>query len=187
MAPLGSLFGRAKEVPVEQAAKPDRFAVCLNFVLIREGGFVNHPADPGGATNKGITLRTLEEWRGKPCTVSDVAALTINEAGAIYRARYWNPIQGDKLPAGLDLAVFDAAVNSGPGQAAKWLQRAVGVTADGAIGPKTLAAVAAKDPVMVAQRVCELRLAFLQSLSTWPVFGKGWARRVKEVGDAFLG
>lgn len=186
MGLLSDLFGGKPKAEPAKAASVDRFSICVNFVLLREGGYCDHPSDPGGATNKGVTLKVLEQWRGKPCTKADVASLSIPEAEAIYRANYWNKIQGDKLPPGLDLAVFDAAVNSGPGQAAKWLQRAANCTPDGAIGPATLAAVAKTDAVILAHKVCDLRLEFMQSLKTWPVFGKGWARRVKEVEATFL-
>ena len=111
------------------------FNPCLTFVLWAEGGYVDDPLDPGGATNLGITLGVLREWRHTAVTKSDVQNLTREEAGAIYRARYWNAIRGDELPAGVDLMVFDACVNLGPGRSARMLQAAVGVAQDGAIGP----------------------------------------------------
>lgn len=104
------------------------------WVLEYEGGFVNHPRDPGGATNMGITRRTLAAWRGHPVSVQDVRDLTKSEAMAIYKAHYWDAVQGDRLPRGLDYAVYDYAVNSGPGRAARDLQRCLGVTVDGIIG-----------------------------------------------------
>jgi lysozyme family protein len=101
--------------------------------------------------------------------------------GPMYKAKYWDKIKGDDLPTGVDYAVFDAAVNSGPGRAAKWLQACVGVDQDGGIGPKTLAAVAKHDPTELVEDYAKRRLSFLMDLNTWPTFGKGWGRRVAEV------
>lgn len=167
-------------------AGSSRFQACLDEVLRHEGGFVNHPADPGGATNLGITQGTLSEWRGKSVSVDDVRNLTVAEAGEIYHARYWQPIRGDALPPGVDLAVFDGAVNSGPGRSARWLQQALGVAQDGIIGPETLAAVGRAKPATLIIEICDARMAFLRSLSTWPTFGKGWTARVNEVQAAAL-
>jgi lysozyme family protein len=166
--------------------KPDRFSLCLPLILAHEGGYVDHPADPGGATNLGITLATLSAWRGATVTKADVRALTQKEAGAIYRARYWNAVRGDDLPPGLDLAMFDYAVNSGVGRAAKDLQGLVGAVQDGAIGAKTLAALDGMPAAHLVTRLCDTRLAFLRGLKTWPTFGKGWARRVEETRAAAL-
>ena len=167
--------------------RPDRFAACVAEVLRHEGGYVDHPRDPGGCTNRGITRRTLEGWRREPASCADVRALTEAEARAIYRVQYWNGVHGDELPAGIDLVAFDAAVNSGRRRAALWLQQALGVTADGVIGPRTLrAARGVNDRATVIGRACDLRLAFLRSLDTWPDFGRGWSRRVREVRAAAL-
>jgi len=159
----------------------DTFQRALALVLKHEGGFVNHPADPGGATNKGITLAVYREVYGKGKTVDDLKRITDEQVAHIYRTRYWAKVRGDDLPAGLDYAVFDFAVNSGPARAAKYLQRIVGVTQDGVIGPQTLAAVAKHDPAKLITRLCDDRLNFLKGLSTWPTFGKGWSRRVVDV------
>lgn len=163
-----------------------RFRRCLDHVLRHEGGFVQHPDDPGGATNMGITLATLRDWRGADVTADDVRALTRDEAAAIYLARYWNPIRGDELPPGLDLVVFDFAVHSGVRRAAVALQRLLGVTADGVIGRKTLRAAQAADTEDAIRRLCDERLEFLRRLRTWPTFGRGWQRRVQEVREAAL-
>jgi lysozyme family protein len=150
-------------------------------------GMTDHPRDPGGCTDCGITRRTLEGWRREPVTSEDVRALTEAEARAIYRAHYWTAVHGDKLPPGVDLVVFDAAVNNGRRRAALWLQQALGVTADGVIGPRTLrAARGANDRAAVITRACDLRLVFLRGLDTWPAFGRGWSRRVREVRAAAL-
>lgn len=162
----------------------DRFPACLAVVLHHEGGFVNDPADPGGATNMGITIETLGDWRGKRVTPDDVRALTQAEAAQIYRARYWNPMRCDDLPPGLDLMVFDAGVNSGPQRAARLLQGAVAVPVDGAIGPITLAAAREADPVMAIDGMARAREAFYRGLATFPRFGKGWLRRTEEVRQA---
>lgn len=168
-------------------AKPDRFITCVAEVLRHEGGYVDHPREPGGCTNFGITRRTLEGWRREPTACDAVRALRVDEARAIYRAHYWNAVHGDELPAGIDLAVFDAAVNSGRRRAALWLQEALGVATDGAIGPKTLrAARATNDRAALIGRICDIRLAFLRGLDTWSDFGRGWSRRVRSVRAASL-
>ena len=158
----------------------DNFEESLAHVLKHEGGYVDHPKDPGGATNLGCTKKVWEEWVGHEVTKDDIKALTIADVSPLYKARYWDKCRCDDLPRGVDFAVFDLAINSGVGRASKLLQRAVGVAADGAIGPATLAAVANANPRELATKICELRLAFLQALPTWETFGKGWGRRVKE-------
>jgi len=158
----------------------DNFEESLAHVLKHEGGYVDHPKDPGGATNLGCTKKVWEEWVGHEVTKDDIKALTIADVSPLYKQRYWDKCRGDDLPRGVDFAVFDLAINSGVGRASKLLQRSVGVAADGAIGPATLAAVADANPRELATKICELRLAFLQALPTWETFGKGWGRRVKE-------
>ena len=158
---------------------------CLDHVLRWEGGFVDHPKDPGGATNLGITRATLQRHRGRHVTVKDVRALQLSEAAEIYRAGYWMPVRGDDLPKGLDLVAFDAGVNSGPARGAKWLQAGLRVSADGRVGPQTLkAARNAPDTVAVIQRACAARMGFLQRLGTWSTFGRGWSRRVADTEAA---
>jgi lysozyme family protein len=159
----------------------DNFDSALAAVLHHEGGFVNHPSDPGGMTNLGVTKKVWEEWVGHSVDESAMRALTPEIVGPMYKAKYWDKIKGDDLPSGVDYAVFDAAVNSGPGRAAKWLQSCVGVEPDGGIGPKTLAAVAAFDPADLVEDYAKRRLSFLMDLPHWPTFGKGWGRRVAAV------
>ena len=154
---------------------------ALLHILKYEGGYVNHPADPGGMTNLGVTKRVWEEWTGKPATEADMRALTPEMVGPLYKTRYWNAVKGDDLPSGVDLCVFDAAVNAGVGRASKFLQQAVGVNADGQIGPKTIAAVTAKPADDVIEEFCALREAHYKSLSTFATFGKGWMRRLGSV------
>ncbi len=158
-----------------------RFSACLSVVLAHEGGFVDHPRDPGGATKYGITRATLGEALGRPASRADVKSLDLRQAEAIYRERYWLPLQADHLPVGLDLAVFDYCVNSGQRRAVTGLQRAVGVPPDGLIGPRTLAGARAADRRAAIRSLCAGRLAFLRGLKEWPVFGRGWRRRVSEV------
>lgn len=157
------------------------FERCLVQVLRHEGGWSDHPDDPGGATMKGITLATYRSYR-PGATKADLRAISEAEITAIYRAGYWDKVKGDDLPTGLDLVAFDSAVNSGPSRGAKWLQAALGVVADGQIGPATLAAaIGHPDQGAVIRSACDRRLGFLKALPTWPKFGKGWSRRVEAV------
>lgn len=154
---------------------------CLSVTLKHEGGYVDHPSDPGGATNMGITHGTLAQYRGKLVTKQDVRNLTLTEAERIYEHRYWDPVNGDMLPYGVDLGTLDGAVNSGVSRGAKWLQRAAGVKQDGKIGPVTLRSVAADDGDVIIRKMCGYRLSFVQGLSTWKVFGRGWSRRIADI------
>src|SRR5690554_3967496 len=137
-----------------------------NWILASEGGYVDHPSDPGGATNLGITHRTLAAWRGKPVTKQDVRNLTRAEALEIYKAQYWRTSGADRMPAGLDYAVFDYAVNSGPARAVKDLQRVLGVGVDGVVGAQTLAAIAARKAADLIRALCDRRRAFVRALNT---------------------
>ena len=159
----------------------DNFEAALKAILHHEGGYVNHPADPGGMTNLGVTKRVWEEWVGHEVDEKTMRNLTPEIVGPMYKAKYWDKVKGDDLPTGVDYVVFDAAVNSGPGRAAKWLQACVGVDPDGGIGPKTLAAVNAFDANQLIEDYAKRRLSFLMDLQTWDTFGKGWGRRVAEV------
>jgi lysozyme family protein len=159
----------------------DNFAEALQKVLHHEGGYVHHAADPGVMTNLGVTNRVWEEWVGHPVDEKTMRDLTPAQVAPMYKAKYWDKVRGDDLPTGVDYTVFDAAVNSGPGRAAKWLQACVGVEQDGGIGPKTLAAVNARDPAELVEDYAKRRLSFLMDLSHWDTFGKGWSRRVAEV------
>ena len=159
----------------------ENFPQCFALVLKNEGGYVDNPADPGGATNLGCTKATWEAWVGHPVTKDDIKALTPNDVMPLYKAKYWDTIKGDDLPEGVDYAVFDYAINSGPSRAAKALQSVLSVNVDGQIGDATLRALEASNPREVATAVCEARLSFLQSLPTYANFGKGWSRRVSEV------
>jgi lysozyme family protein len=164
------------------------FDVCLEKMLAHEGGYVDHPKDPGGRTNLGVTQRVWEEWMGRPVSEKEMRALTPTMVKPLYKRKYWDAVRADDLVAGVDYCVFDVAVNSGPGRAIKFLQSCVGVTVDGGFGPATLAAVkkAEEDPTRLIELYCAKRLEFLQSLRTFETFGKGWSRRVQEVKDAAL-
>jgi len=163
-----------------------RYARCEGVVIAWEGGFVNNPKDPGGATNHGVTLRALEAYRGRPCTVADVRALSLAEVARIYRGPYWDAVRGDELAAGVDLMVFDAAVNTGRARSVRLLQAAVGVEDDGDFGPATLRAVTGADPVALIRRLADLRDVFYRALKTYPTFGRGWERRVAGVEHTAL-
>lgn len=154
------------------------FEACLGEILKHEGGFVDHPRDPGGATNYGISQRSYPK--------EDIRNMTRARAAAIYRRDYWGAVSGDDLPDGLDLVAFDAAVNSGVSRGAKWLQQALGVRADGRIGAQTIAAAKRADAAAVIHLALGRRLVFMQSLKTWDTFGRGWSRRIDGVQVAAL-
>lgn len=159
----------------------ENFEAALAAVLHHEGGFVNHKDDPGGMTNLGCTKATWEKWCGRQVTEAEMRALEASDVAPLYKEKYWDKVYGNDLPAGVDYAVFDCAINSGPGRSIKFLQEALGTTPDGAIGPKTLAAVKAADPATLVSTLCDKRLEFLKELPTWATFGRGWERRVHDV------
>ena len=163
------------------------FEASLAFVLEYEGGYTDHPADPGGATNLGITIGELAQVRGHPVSKDDIRALTKDEAAAIYAKRYWTPCRCNDLPAGVDLAVFDCAVNQGIGRAVPYLQSAAGVTADGHLGPMTLAAVQAAPAGKLLTEFMARRMNAYGSLqSLFKTFGLGWSRRLMAAYAAAL-
>lgn len=157
------------------------FQRALSLVLKSEGGFVNDPRDPGGATNKGVTLATFRAYVDPKGTVADLKKISDAQVATVYRRQYWDAVHGAELPDGVDYAVFDFAVNSGPDRAKKYLQAVLGVAQDGRIGPETIAAAKSKFPATIIHALCDKRLAFLKGLKTWPTFGKGWERRVANV------
>lgn len=162
----------------------DNFTGALAAVLVHEGGFTNHPRDPGGATMKGVTQRVYDDFRvNRGLAPRSVKHLQQAELEEIYRKNYWDAVRCDDLPAGVDYCVFDLAVNSGTNRAARFLQRAVGVLEDGKIGPVTIAAAKALQPKLLVDGICDERICFLKSLGTFSVFGKGWSRRVSDVRD----
>ena len=159
----------------------DNFEACLAEVLKHEGLWSDHPADPGGATMMGITLRTYSAWLGREATKDELRNIPMEHVRQIYKSLYWDKVKGDELPRGVDLCLFDYAVNSGPRRAVVAVQDTLRVNPDGALGPKTLWALQKADAATLLGEVCQRRLAFLQSLPIWGTFGKGWERRVKEV------
>lgn len=157
------------------------FDRAMAHVFRSEGGYVDHPHDPGGATNMGITIGTLSQHLGRRATKAEVRALDRATAARIYRRKYWNAVRADDLPPGVDLVAFDGAVNSGPSRGAKWLQAALGVAQDGKIGPQTIAAAKMRAPADTIREAIAARRAFLRRLKTWSTFGKGWERRLASV------
>lgn len=162
------------------------FSRALKLVLAHEGGWADHPKDPGGATMKGVTIATFRRYVKPNATKDDLRRITDAQVATIYRRQYWDAIAGAELPDGVDYAVFDFAVNSGPGRAAKYLQAVLGVAQDGKIGPATVAAARSAGQASTIHSLCDKRLAFLKRLSTWPTFGKGWTKRVAGVRSEAL-
>jgi len=159
---------------------------CLETILHHEGGYVNHPEDPGGETNLGVTKRVWEEWGG----TKDMKDLTVEDVEPIYKKNYWDRVKGDDLPSGLDLCVFDFGINAGTGRAAKYLQGLVGAGQDGAIGPGTLGKLAEyleENSVEVAiGEYQHRRQTYYEGLKTFATFGRGWTRRVTETTELAL-
>jgi len=153
---------------------------CLKTILHHEGGYVNHPKDPGGETNLGVTKRVYQEHGG----TKDMKDLVVEDVAPIYKKGYWDRIKGDDLPGGLDLCVFDFGVNAGPARAAKFLQSMIGTTVDGGIGPNTLAKVEEyireNGEHEAVNKYQEMRQRYYTELKTFDTFGRGWTRRVDE-------
>lgn len=154
----------------------DNFDECLKMLLHHEGGYVNHPSDPGGETNLGVTKKVYQEWGG----TKDMKDLTVEDVAPIYKKNYWDRCKCDDLESGVDWVVFDWAVNSGTGRAAKAIQKICGASQDGAIGPKTLALIGTQNTQYVIEEFGKIRQDFYESLKTFDTFGKGWTRRNKE-------
>jgi lysozyme family protein len=169
----------------------DNFNLALANVLKSEGLWSDNPQDPGGATMKGITLETYRAWKRNPhITKEQLKAIPDVDVYDLYKQEYWDKINGDNLPIGVDYAVFDAAVNMGVGRASKLLQEAVGVTADGVIGNGTLQAISKANTRSLLENFAAEKTAFYKSLSTFPTFGVGWLRRVadvKTISESMLG
>lgn len=161
----------------------NNFERSLAYVLKHEGGYVDHPKDPGGRTNLGVTQKTYEQWVERVVTEAEMKALTTDDVAPIYRSEYWNRIRGDALPLGVDYALFDFAVNSGVRRAVRTIQRIVGANDDGVMGPFTLGAIKSMDSADLIEDLCNARMAFLRDLPHWDTFGRGWTRRVNEAED----
>lgn len=148
------------------------FDIAFERLIGHEGGYVNHPADPGGETKYGISKRT---YPGE-----DIKNMTLDRAKLIYRRDFWGPAGCDTVPSGIKFDLFDTAVNSGVRTAIRLLQRTVGETPDGILGPRTLAAVQSMDPERLVARFNGHRLDFMNDLPTWPAFGRGWTQRIAD-------
>jgi lysozyme family protein len=161
----------------------DDFATWLAFTLRAEGGYVDDPADPGGATNMGITLATYRDWSDDPnLAPAQVQDMTERTARAIYRSLYWNPLRADALPRGIDLSVFDMGVNAGIWRSARLLQRALGFSGDevdGCIGPQTLGAAAKADARSLINDLATRQADYYRSLDDYDTFGPGWLNRTE--------
>jgi len=162
------------------------FEECMARLLEHEGGYVNHPNDPGGETNLGVTRAVYEQYAGRQVMDGEMEGLTHDDVYPIYKENYWDRVRGDDLPSGVDWAVFDWGVNSGTSRAAKALQRIIGVEQDGGIGPMTLQAVASIEPVDIVDQMHYMREGFYRSLSTFDTFGRGWLRRNDETKEQAL-
>ncbi|MEI9803803.1 MAG: glycosyl hydrolase 108 family protein [Pseudolabrys sp.] len=155
---------------------------ALRRLLAHEGGYTNHPADPGGPTNFGITIFDFRRYVKADATAADVKSMRLEDAKAIYRAKYWDAQRCNELPAGVDYAIFDYGVNSGIGRSGKVLRRVLTLADNtSAVSDAVIAAARKADAKALIAAICDERLRFLQSLKTWSVFGGGWGRRVAEV------
>lgn len=163
----------------------DNFDKAFTETLKHEGGFVNHPKDPGGMTNLGVTRRVWEDYVEHPVSEAEMRALTPSAVEPLYRRNYWDAVRGDALPSGVDFAMYDFAVNSGPSRAIRYAQKVAGAKQDGVIGPQTIEKIEAfcdeHGAAAFVDAYCAARLAFLQDLATFKTFGKGWKRRVDAV------
>lgn len=158
------------------------FEPALARLLRHEGGYSNHPSDPGGPTNFGITIADYRKYVKREATAADVKAMRVEDAKAIYRARYWDAMRCDDLPAGVDYAVFDYGVNSGIGRSGKVLRRVLGLDdTTSSVSDDVVAAARGANAAKLVDAICDERLRFLKSLKSWNVFGNGWGRRVAEV------
>ena len=164
----------------------DNFEQSLKMILHHEGGYVNHRDDPGGSTMRGVTQAVWEDWVDRPVTEEEMKSLTVDDVTPIYKRNYWDRARCDDLKSGVDFAVFDLCVNGGVGRGAKMLQKVVGVTQDGGIGPQTLGAVSRMDPSDIIEQYAAEREAFYRRLKTFDTFGRGWLRRNEETRLAAL-
>jgi lysozyme family protein len=151
------------------------FQECLDLVLKSEGGWVNHPSDPGGETNLGVTKAVWEEYVGHP--VKTMKNLTKDDVAPMYELKYWRPCYCEVLPRGLDFVVFSMGVNAGPGRSVKLLQQSIGCVPDGVIGPRTRELISASNSANLIAKFSETRREYYRALKTFPIFGKGWISR----------
>ena len=154
------------------------FKECLDLVLKSEGGYVNHPSDPGGRTNLGVTQRVWEEFVGHPVSEADMRALTPEKVAPLYEQKYWRTCYCEVLPRGLSFLIFSMGINAGPGRGVKLLQSCLGGVADGVIGPRTMELIKSLNVTDLIQKYSNARRDYYKSLKTFDVFGKGWLARV---------
>lgn len=154
------------------------FKECLDLVLKSEGGFVNHPSDPGGMTNLGVTKRVWQEYTGHEADEKEMRSLTPEKVAPLYEQKYWRPCYGEVLPRGLDFVVFSMGVNAGPGRSVKLLQQSIGCVPDGIIGPRTRELISTSNTATLIAKFSETRREYYRALKTFPTFGKGWLARV---------
>lgn len=159
----------------------ENFDKSLSFLLKSEGGFVQNPKDPGGATNLGVTKATWEKYKGRAVSVDEIKALTPSDVEPLYKQMYWNALKCDELPSGLDYCLFDVAVNSGPVRAIRMLQTAVNAPVTGVMTDTLVQLANRKNTEDLICSICNERLQFMQQLNTWDAFGKGWTSRVNSV------
>lgn len=169
------------------------FEECLPHILRQEGGWTDDPYDPGGPTNKGITIAVYAAWIRTALTtesrgrlIGELRVIPDETVANIYRFQYWDPVYGGELPAGVQLAVFDFAVNSGVARATRSLQKCLGCKADGHMGVATLSAVDQADPIDLVRKLCDERRRFLRQIPHFWRFGKGWLRRVDDIEAASI-
>lgn len=161
------------------------FETCLREVLRHEGGWSNHSEDPGGITNLGVTKATYEDWVGHPVTEKIMRGLTVENVKPLYKTKYWDALRCDDLPYGVDLCVFDFGVNAGPNRAVRYLQRMIGAKEDGILGPHSLSLmnqfVRERGKIEAVTIYQDMRREYYKLLKTFPTFGKGWMKRVRDI------
>lgn len=161
------------------------FPACLAFTLAQEGGWSDRPRDKGGPTNRGITLATFREYFSG-ATLDDLRVITDDQVTDIYRDGYWKTVRGDDLPAGVDLSVFDMAVNAGPDRSIRLLQDATNVTVDGILGPISMQAITAIDPAVLIGKLSRQQSFYYDGLLRFDTFGRGWITRTNQRRAAAL-
>ena len=165
----------------------ENFEKSLELVLQHEGGYINHPSDPGGMTNLGVTQRVWEAWVGYSVDEKEMRSLTKELVAPLYKSRYWDAVHGDQLPSGADYLAFDFAVNAGAFRCIKTIQRALNITADGIIGPVTIKAIQDTNAEEFINNFTDAKENFYKGLANFQTFGRGWLNRVAESKKAAEG
>lgn len=164
----------------------DKFSKVIPHIFEFEGGFVDHPDDPGGATNMGITIVTLRNLdmdldNDGDIDTDDVLKVNRQVAEDIYRKQYWDVVEADKWHVSIGMVLMDGAVNSGPRASVRWAQKAMGITADGILGPQTRNALSRANPVAFVNAAVEERLKSVRQFRNYDVFGRGWENRIRKL------